>query len=302
MSSAPVATDATLAPYAADFAARAASRAAEPAGLRTLREDANGRFLALGFPSMRQEAWRFTNVGPLARTPFVRATPAALAEADVEPWLFPDMAHLVIVDGVFAAALSNLDGIPAGVRFGSLAVAIANGDPAVAALGKHTKLDDAPFAALNTALFADGALVHLARNTVCARPLQVLFVSTLAGEPRVSYPRLLIVAEEHSSAVVVERYVVTPPDCPNWTKPPYGDHSNTPASNFGCATATNLGLMVADPRDLVIGRSLGPPRGDPALYGYSRYRVGKPRKPDTTGTSGSFSFSGFGGPDADTGY
>ncbi|HEX9489010.1 MAG TPA: CpaD family pilus assembly lipoprotein, partial [Stellaceae bacterium] len=95
---------------------------------------------------------------------------------------------------------------------------------------------------------------------------------------------------------------VTPPDCPNWSKPASGDHSNTLPSNFGCADATNLGLMVADPRDLVLGRSLGPPRGDPALYGYSRYRTGKPRKPDTTGTSGSFSFSGFGGADADTGY
>src|SRR5262249_20005399 len=137
----------------------------------------------------------------------------AVAKADVEPWLFPDMAHLVVVDGVFAPELSNLDGIPAGVRFGSLAVAIANGDPAVAALGKHTSLDDAPFAALNTALFSDGALVPLARNVVCERPLQVLFVSTVtAGEPRVSYPRLLIVADEHSSAVVVERYVTVTPE------------------------------------------------------------------------------------------
>jgi Fe-S cluster assembly protein SufD len=206
------ATDPTLAPYAADFAARAALRAVEPAALRALREDAFARFTALGFPSMRQEAWRFTNVGPLARTQFARAVPPALAKADVEPWLFADMAHLVVVDGVFAPQLSNFDGLPAGVRFRSLAAAIAEGDPAIAQLGKHTKLDDAPFAALNTALFADGALVHLARNVVCERPLQVLFVSTLApGEPRVAYPRLLIVAEEHSSAVVVERYVTVAP-------------------------------------------------------------------------------------------
>ena len=104
--------------------------------------------------------------------------------------------------------------------------------------------------------------------------------------------------------VVVERYVVTPPDCPNWTKPASSDHTNTLPSNFGCADATNLGLMVADPRDLLVGRTLGPARGDPALYGYSRYRVGKPRSPSATGTAGSFSFSLFGpsGPDADTGY
>jgi pilus assembly protein CpaD len=89
--------------------------------------------------------------------------------------------------------------------------------------------------------------------------------------------------------VVVERYVVTPPDCPNWSKPPTGDHANSMPSNFGCADATNLSLMVDDPRDLLIGRPLGPPHGDPALYGYARFRNGKPDKPDTTATSGSFS-------------
>lgn len=116
-------------------------------------------------------------------------------------------------------------------------------------------------------------------------------------------PSPTLVAADHMM-VVIERYVVTPPDCPDWSKPSWGDHSNTLPSNFGCADATNLGLMVADPRDLVVGRTLGPARGDPALYGYSRYRVGKPRSPSANGTSGSFSFSLFGptGPDKDTGY
>jgi pilus assembly protein CpaD len=113
-------------------------------------------------------------------------------------------------------------------------------------------------------------------------------------------PSATAVPADHMS-VVVERYVVTPPDCPNWSKSPSSDHANTLPSNFGCADATNLGLMVADPRDLLLGRSLGPPRGDPALYGYARYRNGKPHKPDTTGASGSFSFS-FGGSNSDTGY
>jgi len=105
-------------------------------------------------------------------------------------------------------------------------------------------------------------------------------------------------------AVIIERYVVTPPDCPNWTKTPSGDHSNSLPSNFGCADATNLSLMVADPRDLLIGRAMGPGRGDPALNGYARYRNGKPAKPETTGTSGGFSIninSGGAAP-SDTGY
>jgi pilus assembly protein CpaD len=88
--------------------------------------------------------------------------------------------------------------------------------------------------------------------------------------------------------VFVERYVVTPPDCPNWTKPASGDWSNTMPSNFGCADATNFSLMVADPRDMVMGRALGPPQGAPALYAYERYRGGKVKDPSATSASSTY--------------
>jgi pilus assembly protein CpaD len=88
--------------------------------------------------------------------------------------------------------------------------------------------------------------------------------------------------------VVVERYVVTPPNCPNWTSPAVGDHNNQPGSNFGCADATNLSLMVADPRDLVIGRSLGPAQGDAALAAVERYRQGKVKDPSGVGASSTY--------------
>ena len=106
--------------------------------------------------------------------------------------------------------------------------------------------------------------------------------------------------------IVVERYVVVPPDCPNWTSPAVGDHGNQPGSNFGCATMTNLGLMVADPRDLVIGRTLGPAEGDPALAAMKRYRLGKIKEPNpisantiyaptAAGTNGAAGGTGAGG-------
>jgi pilus assembly protein CpaD len=83
--------------------------------------------------------------------------------------------------------------------------------------------------------------------------------------------------------VSVERYVVSPPDCPNWTSPIYGDHSNRMNSNFGCATASNLSLMVADPRDLVIGRDLGPDDAQPSGAAVDRYRTGTVKKLSATG-------------------
>jgi pilus assembly protein CpaD len=79
--------------------------------------------------------------------------------------------------------------------------------------------------------------------------------------------------------VVVGRYVVIPPHCPDWRKPSEDDPSNTPSSNLGCATATNLGLMVADPGDLVYGQPAPVSDGDHDVYSVQRYRTGTIRMP-----------------------
>ena len=79
----------------------------------------------------------------------------------------------------------------------------------------------------------------------------------------------------------VIRYVVTPPACPDWSKPAERDHGNSVHSNFGCATATNLGAMVARPRDLVEGRDPGPYDGHVLARGVTAYRDGKAQKAPT---------------------
>jgi len=56
--------------------------------------------------------------------------------------------------------------------------------------------------------------------------------------------------------VVVERPVLAPLDCPNWSQPRGGNPKNSTHRNFGCADAYNLQLMVANKRDLVQGKSL----------------------------------------------
>ena len=100
--------------------------------------------------------------------------------------------------------------------------------------------------------------------------------------------------------LIVERYVVTPPNCPDWTKPSYGaGHSNDMPSNWGCADATNLGLMIADPRDLVIGRTLGPAEGDPAIAAITRYRSCKTKSPTPVTSSTIYSALAQGGGDSD---
>ena len=87
--------------------------------------------------------------------------------------------------------------------------------------------------------------------------------------------------------VIVRRYVVTLPGCPDWTGRPGISYENATSSNFGCATAVNFGLMVADPGDIVAGRHPGLLDGEFAARSIERYRKGEttPLKGDEASTA-----------------
>lgn len=74
--------------------------------------------------------------------------------------------------------------------------------------------------------------------------------------------------------IIVSRHVLTPPACPNWSKRADDDFGNTLGSNFGCSTQTNLGLMVADPGDLLVGQTPGPADGELSAFRIESYRKG----------------------------
>ena len=185
--------------------------AGRDAGLRRLRQEALGRFEALGFPTSREEEWRWTNVAPIAKARFQPADGArnGLAAAKLQPFLLNgvEAARLVFVNGCFSVELSSRSALPKGVTAGSLEDALDAGVPAVRAhLGRLAGCEERAFVALNTAFLRDGAFVHVAQGVHVAQPIHLLFVTSPGAEARASFPRTLIVAEEGSQAVVVESY------------------------------------------------------------------------------------------------
>ncbi|MGQ0677629.1 MAG: CpaD family pilus assembly lipoprotein [Rhodospirillales bacterium] len=84
-------------------------------------------------------------------------------------------------------------------------------------------------------------------------------------------------AKADTVTVVVERYVVAPLDCPDWTQPRGSNPENATNRNFGCFDAYNLGQMVVDKRDLLIGRTLGPADGELAAKMIYQYRRDLPK-------------------------
>lgn len=75
--------------------------------------------------------------------------------------------------------------------------------------------------------------------------------------------------------ILATTYLVRLPSCPDWSRDPGSDPLNHPLSNLGCANATNLGLMVADPADLARGRNLGPADATREAEAVVRYRSDK---------------------------
>ncbi len=82
------------------------------------------------------------------------------------------------------------------------------------------------------------------------------------------------------------RNMVSLPPCPNWSQYPASDFTNMKTSNYGCATATNLGLMVANPADLVAGRDLARADATPAVSSVTRYLTDKVKLPMPTPNCG----------------
>src|SRR4051794_5784579 len=93
-----------LAPYLADFERfqrELPPADTEPAFVQSLRRRGLERFMALGFPSNKQEEWRLTNVAPIAHGTFHRAgsDPNAVEPEQIAAFDFPAAARLVFVDG-----------------------------------------------------------------------------------------------------------------------------------------------------------------------------------------------------------
>jgi Fe-S cluster assembly protein SufD len=198
---------ATTEPVAFENALAAIAAAPAPDLLQELRARGRSSFETLGLPTRRQEAWRFTGLKGIEGMTFDPPT-AVAPRFDVTPWRVTDARLLVFVDGIFAPDVSDIGDLPDGAVVSNLVLGATSGSEVVARhLGSLAPLEDHPFAALNTALIADGAFIHVPEGMELDRPIQLLFVSGSEARATVCAPRILIVAESGSRATVIEQHI-----------------------------------------------------------------------------------------------
>jgi Fe-S cluster assembly protein SufD len=212
--------------YLREFESFAGAATAEgPEWLEPIRRAAMDRFAATGFPSARNEEWRFTPVTPIAQTswrPVGVGGTEDVAREQLMPFVFgqAEWCTLVFVNGEYAPGLSSAGSMPEGVLATSLAEALRNGgDLLQRHLARYARIEENPFTALNTAFLRDGGLIHVPVGVDLPRPINLVFVTTADADGVVIHPRNLIVVERNARASVVESYVTLAPEARYWTNP-----------------------------------------------------------------------------------
>jgi Fe-S cluster assembly protein SufD len=183
-----------------------------PAWIYSFRRAGIASYTELGLPTLQQEDWRFTNVASIIKLPFkpvFEPTDGISADA-LQPLAFAELpgTRLVFVNGHFSRALSSVNRLPADVKAGSLAAALAT-DAALLEqhLGRYAQNADNGFSALNQAFFLDGGFVHVPTGKVVEEPIQIVYVSTTTQHGATFHPRNLVIAEANSRVTILESYV-----------------------------------------------------------------------------------------------
>ncbi len=183
-----------------------------PGWVTDLRRDAILGFGKLGFPTLHDEEWRFTNLEALRRGSF-SITENGISEVSkktVDSYGFSglDCLRLVFVNGRFASSLSDSGDAGEGIIVKSLSEAIhEHGDLVRDHLARYADYEKDAFISLNTSYFEDGVFVYVPDGTISEKPVHVLHVSTDEGRPLFINPRNLIIVGQSSAAKVIEHYV-----------------------------------------------------------------------------------------------
>lgn len=182
----------------------------EPQWLQLARQEAVARFNELGMPTTRNEDWKYTSLRPLleAGIEFKKIRSATVTKTIVEEYQLLNSPELllVFVDGCYQAELSSIHTVQ-GLTIDRFTAASALDDRLTVAFNALAGVDDDAFVAMNTALFSDGVIVHVARNASVDLPIRILNITSEHAANAAISARNLIVVEPGASATVIEDYV-----------------------------------------------------------------------------------------------
>ena len=174
-----------------------------------VRNDAIKSFEEKGFPSKKEEAWKYTSLNSLLKEDYsvFPKQENALEYREVKKYFIHDIDtyKIVFIDGKYSSHLSQTthDGIDVCLMSAAFSkpkyrLVIEN------YFNKAATKDSLP--SLNTAFSSEGAYIHIPKNKLVEKPIQIIHFSTGNESATLLQPRNLIVVEENSHVQIIERH------------------------------------------------------------------------------------------------
>lgn len=172
--------------------------------LSDLRKQAFESFEAQGFPTTKNEEWKYFDVAPILKNNYHLSAAVAnqITKDDLKALPFLQDAFLIVFEnGKWNTQLSNINNLPVGLDVQNITNASEN-EIFKTYFSKHIDFSKHEFAALNTAFVTDGAFIYFEPKAVVEKPVYIINIISQKQEAAIAHCRNLIVADKSSQGKV----------------------------------------------------------------------------------------------------
>ncbi|NVN16973.1 Fe-S cluster assembly protein SufD [Muricauda sp. HICW] len=174
------------------------------------RSNAMKNFETKGFPTKKDEAWKYTSLKGLQKIDFsiFPKHETALEYKDVKKYFLHeiDTYKIVFVDGVYSSYLSETTHDGVDVCLMSSAFSKPMFKQVIEVYFNKAASKDESLTSLNTAFSKEGAYIYIPKNKMPKKPIQILHLATGNEAALMLQPRNLIVAEDNAEVQIIERH------------------------------------------------------------------------------------------------
>jgi Fe-S cluster assembly protein SufD len=175
-----------------------------------VRSEAIKNFEEKGFPSKKEEAWKYTSLNSLQKVDFsiFPKQENTLEYKDIKKYFLHeiDTYKIVFVDGVYSSYLSETTHDVVDICLMSSAFSKPMFRPVLDVYFNKAASKDESLTTLNTAFCREGAYIYIPKNKMPKKPIQILHLATGNEAALMLQPRNLIVAEQNAEVQIIERH------------------------------------------------------------------------------------------------
>ncbi len=180
------------------------------ADIHNLRTEAIKEFEVMGFPSKKEEAWKYTSLNSVLKHDYsvFPKKEDTIEYKDIKKYLIHDIDtyNLIFIDGIFSSHLSQTTHDKHDICLMSSAMAKEKYKPVIDQYFNKLVTKENGFTPLNTAFSREGAYIRIHKNRVADKPIQIVNFSTGNEAALMVQPRNLIVVEENAQVQIIERH------------------------------------------------------------------------------------------------